>query len=646
MQEFSPWSLRFHDSHVEHGFLARRRASLIWRSTAIFLIGAAVCLISLFFSLVVGKWHVRSTFASDEAWQHHMISLYSGTSLMVALLLVSLSLQCSCLVRRVSMVQIEVATILVFMAMMVSTVLCSPPTVNNIQRTALRATHGHDAYASDSGMLLTIDGIVTAVHLGLPVRWCVMLPLEVGGILLYALIVFVVGSHEPMIGASINLVYLSGLVIVSALGKRHAEFDERCSFRDIIAEKSLRCEAEFKLSNARDADDRPRGGALSSASRSGKSPTTLSGPVFNPMYRDDTEVGAQLAKVVKMGKDEHWCLNESEVKVFHDNVVGTGSYGKVVKGIFCKMMVAVKLPATNGGLAPKALPELCNELRIFRYLRHPNVVAFHGAIINPSLYRIALVLELVKGITLKDFLRAKDEDGNLKQVPDTIRYQIMMGVCRALTYMHTRRPHLVHGDIKSTNTMVEVFSDDFVSPKLLDFGLSRVLTHGARQLGGSPGWAAPELFEQDTPPKCSADVYSFGRLLAYIATSNPPVVKSRRNVTSKMLPPLPTWPPGCRFEPSCKPLVLACLNLEEKERPGISEVHRRLVGLVVEIGLEDPQGYNLEELQLLRDCEECPEGEHLEWEPQSTTSPATSRQPASTGEGTPRPGGHSTMQSL
>ena len=55
-------------------------------------------------------------------------------------------------------------------------------------------------------------------------------------------------------------------------------------------------------------------------------------------------------------------------------------------------------------------------------------------------------------------------------------------------------------------------------PKLLDFGLSRLLTSGAAPLGGTLSWMAPELLTTQTPPATPADIFSFGRLIHFVCT--------------------------------------------------------------------------------------------------------------------------------
>eukprot|EP00974_Lingulodinium_polyedra_P113246 10962139-Lingulodinium_polyedra.AAC.1 len=66
-------------------------------------------------------------------------------------------------------------------------------------------------------------------------------------------------------------------------------------------------------------------------------------------------------------------------------------------------------------------------------------------------------------------------------------------------YLHSQCPRIVHGDLKGANVLV-TGSGEGVCPKLLDFGLARVLTRNARPLGGALDWIAPEVFRRGSPP--------------------------------------------------------------------------------------------------------------------------------------------------
>jgi len=290
--------------------------------------------------------------------------------------------------------------------------------------------------------------------------------------------------------------------------------------------------------------------------------------------------------MAKLGDAEHWHISASEVQLLPD-VVGQGGFGIVRRAIFCGMLVAVKSPleSMKSRCAGK-LADLCNELRVLRYLKHPNIVATHGAIIDPQSLYVSLILEYIRGVTLAKFINKDSDDASSPGIEE--RYVIMVGICRALTYMHSRSPRIVHGDLKSSNIMVEV-SDSGVQAKLLDFGLSRVVTRGTAPLGGTIAWMAPEVARMEGPTECSADVYSFGRLLAFVSTGLPPLGNMTARQATKALKrnavPQAMWAPDNPFRPFLKGLVRACIRVEATRRPTIVDVQKELLRLPAMLGI-------------------------------------------------------------
>jgi len=154
--------------------------------------------------------------------------------------------------------------------------------------------------------------------------------------------------------------------------------------------------------------------------------------------------------------------------------------------------------------------------------------------------------------------------------------QATVDVCRALRYLHARRPSIVHGDLKDSNILVERLHDK-VRAKLLDFGLSRVLTAGARPLGGTLRWMAPELIsDRRMPPSVAADVFSFGRLAFMISTCDKPLQSVTdtqiRELAQAGTTPVLVWPED---DPCCLPtqaLVQQCVCVDSVRRPSFVEV--------------------------------------------------------------------------
>jgi len=605
--DLSRLTLRFHHSAQEAGFLAQRRSELLAGFRRI--VSVTLFAFLMYCGFLVLQW--MTVAVSEEEQQIRRVQLYVAVTHLLGLFLIWGVLRCDRLAERLGPVGIEVASTTLIAAVLVASVVgLRLSYLAILLGYDYKLVFGQDAYDSDTTMVLMIDFAVTAFTLGMPVRWCVGFALDMCASLLYLALVAFIGNAEPWRNIAANAFLLMCLALLASLGKRALELHERIAFAKIIKERSLRATAEFHLSRA----ERPPDPSLlleagseykPQSKRESHAPSTASGKLFDafhedPLHPDRLDIDPALTRLAELGEAEHWRIDEREVKVLKDQRLGHGSFGVVAKGIFCGMIVAVKYPRTGlNGINFQKIPELCNELRVLRHLRHPHIIATHGAIVNPEQRRIALVFELVQGVTLCQFMAGDQCSDKLEPI---VLYQIMLGVCLALMYMHTRHPAIVHGDVKSENIMVQVLGD-YALPKLLDFGLSRLLTRSPLPMGGTLAWMAPELVLGSGEVKRSADVYSYGRLLAFLATSISPLSDfpddELRDILTHGPPPLPPWPQTCFFGTDCKDLVHSCIRGKETDRPSMTQVHEKLIGLPESLGLADAKGNLLTNARLV-----------------------------------------------
>jgi len=149
-------------------------------------------------------------------------------------------------------------------------------------------------------------------------------------------------------------------------------------------------------------------------------------------------------------------------------------------------------------------------------------------------------------------------------------------------FLHSREPCIVHGDLKSENVLVEKKAF-CVQPKLLDFGLARLLTRRPRPLGGTRPWMAPEAFRRDPSvrPKPSADVFSCGRLIYFVVTRVEPLKGMGKKAIGRCLNegrfPALDWPKASALEDASKNTVEQCLKVPECLRPSTKELYEAIV---------------------------------------------------------------------
>jgi len=170
------------------------------------------------------------------------------------------------------------------------------------------------------------------------------------------------------------------------------------------------------------------------------------------------------------------------------------------------------------------------EAVILANLRHPNLprVTDHFVIGDQGQY---LVMDYIEG---EDLRQRMERIGNINEDE-----AILLGaaMCDALTYLHTRKPPILHRDIKPGN--VKITPDGHIF--LVDFGLAKVLhgnqatTTGARAM--TPGYSPPEQYgTARTDPR--TDIYSLGATLYASLTGIIPEDGLARAMDNTQLTPL------------------------------------------------------------------------------------------------------------
>lgn len=87
-----------------------------------------------------------------------------------------------------------------------------------------------------------------------------------------------------------------------------------------------------------------------------------------------------------------WEIDPSEIDLSQGQRIGVGSYGEVFKGVWRGTEVAIKR-FLEQNLSPATVRDFRAEVSIMSRLRHPNVVLFMGAVVQPS--QLAIVTEFV-----------------------------------------------------------------------------------------------------------------------------------------------------------------------------------------------------------------------------------------------------------
>ena len=192
-------------------------------------------------------------------------------------------------------------------------------------------------------------------------------------------------------------------------------------------------------------------------------------------------------------------------------VIGHGGMGAVYKAVrddqAFEKQVAIK--TLHLGLdSPPARERFAQERSILATLEHPNIARLlDGGETEGGVSYI--VLEYVDGEPIVDYC-ARHKLGR------EARLELFLQVCSAVHYAHQKL--IVHRDLKPGNILVNREG----VPKLLDFGIAKLMEPGALQtmtgfLALTPQYASPEQIRGEAVTTAS-DVYSLGMVLYEVLT--------------------------------------------------------------------------------------------------------------------------------
>jgi len=186
------------------------------------------------------------------------------------------------------------------------------------------------------------------------------------------------------------------------------------------------------------------------------------------------------------------------------SILGQGGMGAVycARDEHLDILVAVK---ENLFLSDEYARQFQHEANILASLRHPYLPRV-GDYFSSEGEGQYLIMDYVEGEDLRERI---ERVGTLSE-----REALLIGVsvCEALSYMHKRRPPVIHRDIKPGNIKITPSGEAV----LVDFGLAKVMrgsqhtTTGARAM--TPGYSPPEQYGT-ARTDARSDIYSLGATL-------------------------------------------------------------------------------------------------------------------------------------
>lgn len=204
-----------------------------------------------------------------------------------------------------------------------------------------------------------------------------------------------------------------------------------------------------------------------------------------------------------------------------DRIIGRGGVGTVFAGVhtWTGRDVAVKMLHVQYAEERAVVDRFLTEARAAAVLRHPNVVDVldMGKDDDGAVY---MVLEHLEGESLARRLERR------KRLEPEEAAAIVLPVMDALADAHEQS--IIHRDIKPENIFLAIDGKRRSVPKLLDFGIAKVLAVGsarATRTGmviGTPAYMSPEQADGMSEVGPGADIWSIGVLLYECLTGTLP----------------------------------------------------------------------------------------------------------------------------
>ena len=231
-------------------------------------------------------------------------------------------------------------------------------------------------------------------------------------------------------------------------------------------------------------------------------------------------------------------------------VIGTGGMAVVYKALDHRLnrLVAVKILKDEFSRNQEFRRRFHAESQAVAMLSHPNIVSVYDVSRSGDVDYI--VMELIEGITLKQYLEKK---GCLNW-RETLHFA--MQIAKALEHAHSRG--IVHRDIKPHNIMI--LKDGSI--KVADFGIARIASAQStltREALGSVHYISPEQAKGAWVDDRS-DLYSLGVVMYEMLTGRLPFEgDSAVSVAIQHLSSVPLAPSDIR-EDVPKALELICMK--------------------------------------------------------------------------------------
>lgn len=167
---------------------------------------------------------------------------------------------------------------------------------------------------------------------------------------------------------------------------------------------------------------------------------------------------------------------------------------------------------------------LFREVNLMSLLNHPAIIKFIGYsqnVFDGDPCPIILT-EFASNGSLRSLIEMEQSGLSPPEWNETKKLIIIYGIAAGMSYLHSNK--VLHRDLKPENILI----DDFLHPKISDFGLSKILdflsvsmiVQSQKGTKGTPIYMSPEAFEEEYSN--ASDVYAFAIIVYEIVSGERP----------------------------------------------------------------------------------------------------------------------------
>ena len=205
-----------------------------------------------------------------------------------------------------------------------------------------------------------------------------------------------------------------------------------------------------------------------------------------------------------------------------ESKLGEGGFGCVYRAVhpLIGKTAAIKVLNRQYSSSPQMVSRFIAEARAVNQIRHRNIIDIFsfGSLEDGRQY---YVMELLEGMPCDAYITQRGRLGPEEAIP------VLRGVARALDAAHATG--IAHRDLKPENIFLVFDEDGHTFPKLLDFGIAKLLgdsgisSHKTRTGTpmGTPHYMSPEQCRGKNLDH-RTDIYSFGVLAHTVLTGQVP----------------------------------------------------------------------------------------------------------------------------